>query len=174
MVLPRYCNAKYVNFNEGSYFGVIDIIGSMIKLDNPDVEDWFTFKYDLTREFTVMAEAYTQLLSLSLLDFNRLHIEFPEIYKKLIADAEVQLKKVLVLKMNAIKKCALQNEIYKNKYGQNLGSIKGNELLNNIQYQLKCYNYSFLYKKLLEDLEESCEDSLDESYDSEYSDNGLQ
>lgn len=107
MVLPRYSNAKYVNFDEGSYFGVIDIIGSMIKLDNTDdVEEWFNHKYDLTREFTVMAEAFTQLLSLNLQDFNRLHIEFPEIYKKLIADAEVQLKKVLVLKMNAIKKCA--------------------------------------------------------------------
>lgn len=90
MVLPRYCNAKYVNFNEGSYFGIIDIIGSMIKLDNSDdIEDWFNHKFDLTREFTVMAENYTQLLSLSLQDFNRLHIEFPEIYKKLIDDAEV-------------------------------------------------------------------------------------
>ena len=35
-------------------------------------------------------------------------------------DAESQLKKVLVLKVNAIKKCAQQNEMYKAKYAESL------------------------------------------------------
>lgn len=106
MVLPKYSNAKYVDFNEGAYFGIIDIIGSIFHHKDIQVNNWFQHLDKLKRKFTVMSEASTSLLSLTLVDFNRLKLEFTDIYYKLIQDAEKQIEKVIQLKLIAIKKCA--------------------------------------------------------------------
>ena len=74
MILPKYGYAKYINFNEGAYFGVIDIIGSIQKLGF-DINEWYDNKNLLKRSFTVMAFMQTQLLCMSLRDFNRLKQE---------------------------------------------------------------------------------------------------
>ena len=59
-----------------------------------------------------MSEASTSLLALSLLDFNRLKLEFTDIYQKLIENAAIQIEKVIQLKLIAIKKCAKQLSEY--------------------------------------------------------------
>lgn len=89
MVLPKYQNAKYVDFNEGAYFGIIDIIGSIKKHKDLKINDWYQHMNKLKRKFTIMSEASTSLLALSLQDFNRLKLEFTEIYNKLIEDAAI-------------------------------------------------------------------------------------
>ena len=86
MILPKYGYAKYINFNEGAYFGVIDIIGSIQKLGF-DINEWYDNKNLLKRSFTVMAFMQTQLLCMSLRDFNRLKQEFTDSYEELIANS---------------------------------------------------------------------------------------
>ena len=54
MVLPRYKHAKYINFNEGAYFGVIDVIASVRSLDI-NINDWSAFREKLLRKTSVMA-----------------------------------------------------------------------------------------------------------------------
>lgn len=54
MILPKYGYARYINFNEGAYFGVVDIVGSIQKLGF-DINDWYDHKNLLKRSFTVMA-----------------------------------------------------------------------------------------------------------------------
>lgn len=54
MILPRYKNAKYINFNEGAYFGVIDIIACVRGL-GININNWSAFKEKLQRRTSVMA-----------------------------------------------------------------------------------------------------------------------
>lgn len=52
-----------------------------------------------------MADANTNLLSLSILDINRIRLEFMEEYEKLMDDGGRQLQKALILKMKANCEC---------------------------------------------------------------------
>ena len=88
MVLPKYGYARYINFNEGAYFGVVDIVGSIQKL-GVDIDDWYDHKNVLKRSFTVMAFLQTQLLCMSLENFNRLKQEFTDSYEELIENSQI-------------------------------------------------------------------------------------
>ena len=59
MVLsPKYDNIKYIDYYEGCQFGAIDIVGSILGLEE-DVdfeycfENWLLFKDRLKRQFSV-------------------------------------------------------------------------------------------------------------------------
>ena len=59
----------------------------------------------MRRKFTIMADAATNLLSLSIMDLNRIRLEFKDEYKKLMDDGGRQLQKALILKMKANCEC---------------------------------------------------------------------
>ena len=40
-VLPKHQNSKYISVKEGSYFGVSDIIGSVLQNDH-SIDDWIS------------------------------------------------------------------------------------------------------------------------------------
>ena len=44
MVLPKHSNTKYINIGVGDIIGVTDIIGSAVKNDEIQLEDWFSKK----------------------------------------------------------------------------------------------------------------------------------
>lgn len=55
-VLPqRYNHFKYVNFDEGNFFGVVDILGSCLEFEDRDedleywLENWYNAKSDIRR-----------------------------------------------------------------------------------------------------------------------------
>ena len=52
-VLPRYSNIKYIDIEQGKYFGLIDILGSMLANDTTDFAVGFQQKDLLKRQFTV-------------------------------------------------------------------------------------------------------------------------
>ena len=61
MVLPKYENVPYIKLSEGVYFGVIDIVGSIMqnedKIGNLEVDDWISYKEYIKRQFTIMAQS---------------------------------------------------------------------------------------------------------------------
>ena len=71
-VLPKHCNHKYVDINLGNTFGIVDIIGSVLRHDEIEHDQWFIRKDLLKRQFTIMSDIYTELMSLSILDLYRL------------------------------------------------------------------------------------------------------
>ena len=52
-VLPKHKNLKYVDVKQGGYFGVIDIIGSMMEHGIENMDDWGQNKDKMVRKFTV-------------------------------------------------------------------------------------------------------------------------
>jgi hypothetical protein len=44
MVLPKNDNTRYVNIGVGDVIGVTDIIGSVVKLEDHELDDWFSKK----------------------------------------------------------------------------------------------------------------------------------
>ena len=61
-VLPQYHNLKYVDIDIGMHFGIIDIISSLIERDmkiEEIIEDWYTRKDLLKRNFTVVTDSDT-------------------------------------------------------------------------------------------------------------------
>ena len=65
-VLPKHNNQKYVTISEGESFGVVDIIGSVYKEDKLEIENWFSRKDLLKRQFTILSDTYTEVMSLSI------------------------------------------------------------------------------------------------------------
>ena len=49
MVLPKHDNAMYINYKVGDTFGVVDIIGSNMKNDDMELDEWFLRKDLLKR-----------------------------------------------------------------------------------------------------------------------------
>ena len=45
-VLPKFNNTKYITINNGNYFGVIDIIGSLLQSENgyAKLNEWVKYK----------------------------------------------------------------------------------------------------------------------------------
>ena len=76
MVLPKHENTKYATYEIGDTFGVIDIIGSVLKQESLELEEWSLRKDTLKRQFTVMANCYTELMTLSIQDLYRVQNEF--------------------------------------------------------------------------------------------------
>ena len=72
-VLPRHTNKKFININKGCYFGITDIIASMLSIDKEDeINNWMMYKNQLQTITTVKAEENTELLTLSIIDLNRM------------------------------------------------------------------------------------------------------
>ena len=83
-VLPKFSNAKYIRIKEGNYFGFSDIIGSIIKNEDIDQEDWICRKDKMIRQGTVASDSKSELLLFSIMDVNRMQNEFLESYEKMI------------------------------------------------------------------------------------------
>mmetsp|Transcript_23565 Transcript_23565/g.36258 ORF Transcript_23565/g.36258 Transcript_23565/m.36258 type:complete len:139 (+) Transcript_23565:948-1364(+) len=56
-VLSKHDNCKYCQVNVGSQFGVLDIIGSVLRNEDIELEDWIYFKDKMKRQFTIMADS---------------------------------------------------------------------------------------------------------------------
>ena len=106
-VLPNQCNAKYIDIPLGAYFGIVDIIGCILNTENgyQKVSDWILYKSSLKRQFTVLANTHCELLSLSIIDFNRMKSEFLDDYQILFNQSFTLLYRTLQIKMQAIKTC---------------------------------------------------------------------
>lgn len=72
MVLPKYNCIKFIDFDKGHIFGIGDIVGSVIKIDDAKVHDWIYYKEKLKRQCTVMTDRPTTLLFLPIQDLHRL------------------------------------------------------------------------------------------------------
>jgi hypothetical protein len=71
-VLPKHSNIKYVNVNKGNQFGFVDILGSVFKNEDIELEDWFLRKDKMKRHFTLMSDISAEMLALSTQDIHRL------------------------------------------------------------------------------------------------------
>ena len=75
-VLPKHNNQSYINISLGSCFGIIDIIGSCYRIQEIDVENWITRKDLMTRQNTILANGYCEVMSISTQDLYRMQLEF--------------------------------------------------------------------------------------------------
>lgn len=104
-VLPKYDNTKYIDVQDGSDFGSEDIVGSVMKEDFIKEEDWISQKDKLTRQFTVMADQNSELLSLSIVDLHKMQLEYSESYQKLIDTGYMRLEYALLIKFECVNEC---------------------------------------------------------------------
>ena len=107
---PKYRNTKYIDFPEGSQFGVTDIIGSVLSLgDDEDLEysleNWILYRDRLKRQFAVGAQTECEMLTLSIEDMYSMRSEFVEAYETLFRNAYYRLDRAHRLKLQAIKYC---------------------------------------------------------------------
>ena len=49
LVLPRHANIKYIEIMPGNFFGIIDIVGSMLSAEADEFDNWITYKEKLKR-----------------------------------------------------------------------------------------------------------------------------
>lgn len=103
-VLPKYKNTTYIEISIGDHFGVIDIVGSILKTSF-ELETWFAHKDVISRQFTVMSLKESEALLLSISDLFRMKQEFLEAYEKMFNDAYIRLRRALTLKLKAMKIC---------------------------------------------------------------------
>lgn len=96
-VLPRHHNTKYCDYPEGSHFGVLDIISSCYS-NNIDVDDWQNNLDKMKREFTVMSQKISEILSLSIKDLGLMKEDFEEQYTTLFSMARQRLLRLLQIK----------------------------------------------------------------------------
>ena len=82
IVLPRYQNIKYCDYPEGSHFGVLDIISSCYS-HNIFLKDWQMNLDKMKREFTVMSQDISEILSLSIKDLDLMKQDFEDQYNQL-------------------------------------------------------------------------------------------
>ena len=85
-VLPRHHNIKYCDYPEGAHFGVLDIISSCYKHNIP-LEEWQMNLDKMKREFTVMSQKISEILSLSIKDLDLMKQDFEEQYRSLFGMA---------------------------------------------------------------------------------------
>ena len=91
-VLPKYHNVKFIRINTKRTFGFSDIIGSIIKNEDVDKDNWISSKEKLTGQCTIASGADSFLLLLSIIDVNRMQHEFVEVYEKLIQESYLELE----------------------------------------------------------------------------------
>ena len=77
IVLPRFQNIKYCDYPEGAHFGVLDIISSCYT-HNIDLREWQTNLDRMKREFIVMSQQISEILSLSVKDLDLMKQDFEE------------------------------------------------------------------------------------------------
>ena len=98
-VLPKYQNTRYIRIKTGNYFGFSDIIGSIIKNEDIDQDDWISRKDKIIRQCTTASDVKSSLLLLSINDVNRMQLEFLESYEIMIQEAYVELEMSLKYKL---------------------------------------------------------------------------
>ena len=104
-VLPRYSNIQYIEVTIGSTFGIIDIIGNML-LDQKDDNDFTLEKHKrCQRQFTLMSQEKSEVLTLSIEQLIVMNKEFPEEYNQLFNFGVRRLKRAHAVKLEAIKFC---------------------------------------------------------------------
>lgn len=106
-VLPKFNNSRYISINNGNYFGVIDIIGSLLQSENgyAKLNEWVKYKDLIKRQFTIMATTQCELLTFSIADINKMKQEFLEAYETLFFDTFKRLCRTLKVKLNAMRIC---------------------------------------------------------------------
>jgi CRP-like cAMP-binding protein len=104
-VLPRHSNIKYIEIKPGNFFGIIDIVGSMLSIEAEDFDNWCHYKEKLKRQFTIQTQEKTELMSLNLDDLNNMSKEFTESYEDLLNCAYTRLNRAHKIKLLAIKYC---------------------------------------------------------------------
>jgi hypothetical protein len=104
-VLPKYSNTQYLLIEKGVEFGTEDIVGSILKNEQINEDDWLSQKEKIKRQFTVMSVSNSELLTLSINDINRMKSEFQEAYLKLIENSYSRLEIALMIKLECIKHC---------------------------------------------------------------------
>jgi CRP-like cAMP-binding protein len=97
-VLPRHNNVCYVHFEIGSSFGLIDVIGSVMKY-GIDFEEWMQYPEKIKRQFTVRSQTNCELLTITIKDLERMSNEFNDEYNVLFDNKVVRLNNVLKLKI---------------------------------------------------------------------------
>jgi hypothetical protein len=65
-VLPKHNNVKYINVDIGSYFGIMDIVCSVLQNDAFNLDDWISKKDKMKRQFTIMSETQSDIMMLSI------------------------------------------------------------------------------------------------------------
>lgn len=98
-VLPKHSNTRYIELKDGHHFGINDIVGSILQNDELEFDNWFSNIEKIKRNFNVMSTADTNIMMLTVLDLNRMSLEFLEYYDKLMEDAYDKLQKALILKL---------------------------------------------------------------------------
>ena len=108
-VLNRHHNIKYCDFPEGSHFGVLDIMASCYS-NEIEIEDWQMNLDKMKREFTMMSQKISDILSLSIKDLDLMKQDFEEQYNSLFSLAQQRLLRLLKIKCLAIKHCRQHHE----------------------------------------------------------------
>ena len=108
-VLPKYKNTSYIDIIQGSYFGIIDIVGSILQTKH-DLDNWIAHKDILQRQFTVMALKESEVMCLSIQDLNRMKQEFLEVYEQIFFDSYNRLRRALTIKLKTMQICAAIQE----------------------------------------------------------------
>jgi CRP-like cAMP-binding protein len=104
-VLPKFDNAKYIHITTGTNFGMEDIVSSIIKNEDIDQDDWISKKDIMTRQFTIMASEQATLLVFSVIELNKMQVEFLELYESLFKESYNRLEQILAIKLKSIKQC---------------------------------------------------------------------
>lgn len=101
-VLPRHHNIKYCDYPEGSHFGEMDIISSCY-VNNIDLEDWQMYLDRMKREFTIMSQKISEIMSLSTKDLSLMKQDFEKQYDALFESSKQRLLRLLKIKCLAIR-----------------------------------------------------------------------
>lgn len=104
LVLPRHNNVMYVKFELGCTFGLIDIIGSVMKY-GIEFDEWMQYPEKMKRQFTVRSQTNCELLTISVKDLERMKYEFIQEYDALFDNKVIRLNNILKIKIRTIKFC---------------------------------------------------------------------
>lgn len=108
----KFKQKEFVKISQGCTFGVLDIYGSLLMLDD-DLQSkyaskgdtifdhWNQLKGSLKRQYTVMATKNSELLTLEIKDVFIMQHEFSEAYEQLIVDIFHRLIRMETLKQRA-------------------------------------------------------------------------
>lgn len=135
-VLPRHHNIKYVDYPEGAHFGVLDIISSCFA-HNIELDDWVTNHDKMKREFTVMSQRISEVLTLSVKDLETMKDDFEEQYNTLFSQAHFRLLRLLKIKSLAIKYFRVHHAGYLRRLQQETGEQEAGIDLQNQETILK-------------------------------------
>lgn len=102
-VLPRFDNMDYKIIKKGKHFGHLDLLGVRTRAEHLAIQMTSKRRHEFSRKFTVLAKERCELLTISVSDLDKLHIEFPDIYDELFDDAHKRLNKYLKKKKRTIR-----------------------------------------------------------------------